>query len=170
MSTQADGGPRAACCLGAPRLALPSLSGRAAAEAGSSGLETEFRPISADFEDPIRHATQECSCGAEALPRLAWFVAAVASASRSVGHQASQLLLGAGASWSWQPASQAPVTSVAIVSARALTMTSGEWDRCCTEGFVDSRVRWQGCPAYGVPDSPRVCSEPGSRTRTGPTG
>ena len=80
LSTQAEGGPRAACCRGAPRLALPSFSGLIAAEAGSSGLETEFLPISAGFEDPILQATQECSCGAEALARLAWFVTPVASA------------------------------------------------------------------------------------------
>ncbi len=167
LSTQAEGGPRAACCLGAPRLALPSFSGLTAAEAGSSDLETEFLPISAGLEDPILQATQECSCGAEALARLAWFVAPVASAWLPIADQA---LLAACASSSWQPASQAPVTSVAIVSAKALTTTSCEWDRRGTERFVNLRVRWQGCPAYGVPDSPRVCSEPGSRTRTGPKG
>ena len=80
-------------------------------------------PTSVGLGLAVLQATQECSSGAAALPRLAWFVAPVGSASWPIALQAP---LVAGASWSWQPASHA-ASSVAIVSARALTIASGEW-------------------------------------------
>lgn len=123
-STQPGGGPRAACCLGSPRLALPSSSGRAAVAARSSGLAAELLPTSLGLGLAVLHATQDCSRGAAAAPRLPWSVAPVASTSRSIAFQA---LLAAAASWSWQTTSQA-ANSVAIVNARALTIASGEQD------------------------------------------
>ena len=71
----------------------------------------------------VLQATQECSSGAAALPSLACFVAPVVSASWPI---TLQTLFAACASWSWQTTSQA-ANSVAIVSARALTIASGEW-------------------------------------------
>ncbi len=93
------------------------------AAAGSSGLATELLPTSSGLELSVLQATQECSCGAAALLRRAPFVAPVVSASWPIAFQA---LFAACASWSWQTTSQA-ATSVAIVSARALTIASGEW-------------------------------------------
>ena len=122
LSSQPGGGPRAACGLSSPRLALPSFSRLAAVVARSSGLPTELLPTSVGLELAVLQATQECSCGAAALQSLARFVAPVVSASWPIALQA---LLAADASWSWQTTSQA-VSSVAIVSARALTIASGE--------------------------------------------
>jgi len=130
-STQARGGPRAVCCHRSPLRCPPSFTGLAAVDHEPRGLTPNVLPDSAVFERPSLQATQEWSCSGAEPRTVAWSVAPVGSASWATVQSS---VLDRAASWPWPYASHAPVSRVAVVSARAQITASGEVDRRSIRG------------------------------------